>query len=106
MRYAAVLLALLYCDVHAAENWFGYGDNLSCGTFISNRRTPNVAYDNYVGTWFLGFVTAYNYYGSTTQVKVSLPQDTTLAWFDKYCRDSPLATVGSGALELIKVYAK
>lgn len=91
----------------AQEPWAGYGVGAQgCGKFIEQRRSPNKYYDNLVGAWFYGFVTAYNYYGTTPQVKATIEQETVLAYFDKYCRDSPLASLSSGAVELVRNLGK
>ena len=77
-----------------------------CGKYIEQRRTPNKQYDYLVGSWFYGFLSAYNYYGTTPQVQVTIDQDTVLAYLDKYCREAPLATVSVGAVQLVKAYVK
>ncbi len=56
--------------------------------------------------WFYGFVTARNYYDTAPQIKGSVEQEAVLAFFDKYCRENPLASISGGALELVKIYAK
>jgi hypothetical protein len=106
-RSIAPLLLLLCVSSHAQEPWAGYGVGAQgCGKYIEQRRTPNKYYDDLVGMWFYGFITAYNYYGNTPQVKRNVEQETVLAFLDKYCREAPLASVSAGALELVKTYAK
>lgn len=93
--------------VDAQEAWGSYGLGAQgCGTYIEQRRRPNRSYDDLVGSWFSGFISAYNYYGPKPQVGRDVNQDTVLAYLDKYCRDAPLASVAAGALELVKAYAK
>jgi hypothetical protein len=103
----AALLLLASAPSSAQEAWVGYGVGAQgCGKYIEQRRTPNKYYDSLVGAWFYGFITAYNYYGNTPQVKRNVEQETVLAFLDKYCREAPLASVSAGALELVKTYAK
>ena len=108
MRLSIAASLLLVCVASSAqEPWAGYGVGAqSCGKYIEQRRTPNKYYDDLVSMWFFGFISAYNYYGAAPQVKRSVEQETVLAFLDKHCRESPLASVASGALELVKTYAK
>ena len=48
----------------------------------------------------MGYITGYNNYGTSPQIKVPDP-NTILAYMDKYCKDHPLRNVLSGTLELI-----
>lgn len=84
---------------------FGVG-GLGCGEYIQNRRTPNADYDAEIIEWAYGFVSAHNFYAAGPQVKRDLPGSTILAYLDKYCRESPLATTGLGLTKLIATYAK
>jgi hypothetical protein len=92
---------------NAQEAWAGYGVGAQgCGTYLEQRRRPNKSYDDLVGSWFYGFISAYNYYGPKPQIGKDVNQDTVLAYLDKYCRDAPLASVAVGTLELVKTYVK
>jgi hypothetical protein len=103
----AALLLVVSASSLAQEPWAGYGVGAQgCGKYIEQRRTPNKHYDSLVGMWFYGFITAHNYYATSPQVKATIEQETALAFFDKYCRENPLAALSVGALELVKTYAK
>ena len=110
MQKIVVYLLLLLASTstsYAQEAWTGNGIGMQgCGQYIENRRTPNQRYDNEMAEWFYGFLTGRNYYSSSPQIKRSIEASTVLAYLDKYCRENPLASVGAGALELVKVYAK
>ena len=102
-----ITLLLLSTSGTAQDRWAGYGMGAQgCGKYVENRRTPNRTYDNYIGQWFFGFVTAFNYYGPNPQVTREIEQDTVLAYLDKYCRENPMAGTSAGALELIKTFVK
>ena len=102
-----LVLSLVAAQAHSNDALTAYGVGAQgCGKYIEQRRTPNKYYDNLVGAWFSGFLSAYNYYGTTPQVQATLDQDTVLAYFDKYCRDAPLASISLGAVQLTKAYVK
>ena len=115
---AAVVICLLalfvspgslrnWTTIRAQGAWSGYGLGVQgCGKYLDQRRVPNRSYDDLVGSWFYGFISAYNYYGPRPQVGKEVDQETVLAYLDKYCRDAPLASVGAGALQLVKTFAK
>lgn len=107
MRSVAIALCMCLGSASAQEALVGYGAGAQgCGKYIENRRTPDTYYDGQVASWFYGFVSAYNFYGRTGQIKRTLDQATVLAYFDKYCRENPLSSMSIGATELVKVYAK
>lgn len=109
MHYSVIALALLLtCGTASSQqHWTGYGLGAQgCGKYIEQRRTPNKSYDSFVGQWFYGFLSAYNYYGPSPQVTREVDQETVLAYLDKYCRENPLASTSVGALELVKTYTK
>lgn len=93
------------------EQWMGHGVGAQgCGKYIEQRRRQNEHYDDLVGAWFYGFVSAYNYFGTGPgmgQIKGrNIEKETVLAYFDKFCREAPLASVAAGALELVEIYSK
>jgi len=107
-RLALALVMLLVAPSAGAEDaWFGAGiGSQGCGKYVEFRRVPNKHFDDLVGSWFYGFLTARNYYGKQPQIKEGLDQSTVLAYLDKYCRDAPLASISVGALELVKTFEK
>ena len=105
-RALAIFATLGAFSANAREPWGGYGLGAEgCGTYVEQRRVPDKAYDNFMVSWFFGFVSAYNYWAAP-QVEGEVDQDTVLAYLDKYCRDAPLASVSAGALELAKTLSK
>ena len=109
LRLALATLSMVAATSSAAppdEGVVGYGvGGQGCGSYIENRRKPNQTYDNQIVEWTFGFISAYNLYLlNEPQVKRTLSGLTILAYLDKYCRETPLATTGLGVTELIKTY--
>ena len=106
MKVLMIYLLVLAVSAKVQETWVGYTTNLTCGDYVQNRRTPSNAYDQLVWSFVYGFMTAYNYYGTTPQFKGELKPNTILAYMDKYCRDWPLGSVATGTQDLIRTYTK
>jgi hypothetical protein len=110
LRVALATLSMVAATSSAAppdEGVLAYGiGGKGCGNYIENRRKPNQNFDNEMVEWTFGFISAYNLYLLKPQVKQTLPGSTILAYLDKYCRETPLATTGLGVAELIQIYTK
>jgi len=108
LRLALATLSMVAATSSAAptgEGVLAYGvGGQGCGNYIENRRKPNQTFDIEMVEWTFGFISAYNLYLLKPQVKQTLPGSTILAYLDKYCRETPLATTGLGVVELIKIY--
>ena len=59
---AAILIGFLPSQVASEEAVLGQG-NISCGSWIENRRDDNPLAATRTA-WVLGFITAFNQYGS------------------------------------------
>lgn len=77
----------------------GFGAQ-GCGKYLADRAKKSVAFDQGYAGWVLGYLSAYNFFGTHKQVALPEP-DTVLAYTDKYCRDNPLRYVANAADALI-----
>jgi hypothetical protein len=87
---AASLLWALIAQTAAQERAVLGQGNVSCGAWLENRKGD----DGQVSArtaWILGYITAFNQYGSKPQGDVSGGKDTEemAAWIDGYCRRHP-----------------
>jgi hypothetical protein len=64
--------------------------NVSCGSWLSDRKGDEVQVQSRVA-WILGYVTAFNQYGSKPPGDVSGGKGTEemMAWIDVYCGQRP-----------------
>jgi hypothetical protein len=83
---AAILFGFLPSQVIAAEAVLGQG-NISCLSWIESRGDDNPLAATRTA-WVLGFVTAFNQYGSKPQGDVSGGKDTEalMARIDDHCK--------------------
>jgi hypothetical protein len=90
-RRTALVVASLLCTLAAQtaaqeRAVLGQG-NISCGSWLENRRGDDAQVSSRTA-WILGYITAFNQYGSKPQGDVSGGKDTEemTAWIDDYCR--------------------
>jgi hypothetical protein len=64
--------------------------NVSCGSWLVARRSDEPQASNRIA-WVLGYVTAFNQYGSKPEGDVSGGMSTgeIMAWLDRYCGQNP-----------------
>ena len=104
LMIAAILLLLTCAETVAQNTIYGYGyGNSSCGAWLEARRQNNPASVG-MRNWVLGFLTAYNLYGSPGRGDVLHGTDAegAWAWLDKHCRDNPTESLFNAAERLIK----
>ena len=79
-----------------AYNIYG-SETSSCGEWNNVRKSG----DYYQGgTWVLGYVSSYGYYGSKTLKEVD--SQALISWMDNYCQANPLDSISDGAKQLIE----
>jgi hypothetical protein len=118
------LLALVFClsGVEAKDYWAVKGDGKqSCGTWTkAQAHRPPIGADGMMRVtsadmdlssqiaWVLGFVSAFNYYGSATAPDIAGGIDTNgvLAWIDNYCTTHPLDSIATATIELVSELSK
>ena len=85
--FAAIALWLLPVQVTADEHPVLGQGNISCSSWLEGRQTDNPGATSRIA-WVLGFMTAFNQYGSKSQADVSEGKGTEelMAWMDNYCR--------------------
>ena len=98
---AAILIGLLPSQVTSEEAVLGQG-NISCGSWIENRRDNNPLAATRTA-WVLGFITAFNQYGTKPQRDVSGGKDTEvlMARIDDHCKRHPLDNLYKAAAALV-----
>jgi hypothetical protein len=98
---AAILFGFLPSQVIAAEAVLGQG-NISCLSWIESRGDDNPLAATRTA-WVLGFVTAFNQYGSKPQGDVSGGKDTEalMARIDDHCKRHPLDNLYNAAAVLV-----
>jgi len=64
--------------------------NVSCGSWLNGRKDESPQASTRIA-WVLGYVTAFNQYGSKPKGDVSGGKDTEeiMAWIDNYCGQHP-----------------
>jgi hypothetical protein len=98
---AAILFGFLPCQVTAAEAVLGQG-NISCLSWIESRGDDNPLAATRTA-WVLGFVTAFNQYGSKPEGDVSGGKDTEvlMARIDAHCKQHPLDNLYKASAALV-----
>ena len=85
-----VAIALCFLPAQAASDEhpvLGQG-NISCGLWLEGRQTDNAGSTSRIA-WVLGFMTAFNQYGSKSKaddVSEAKSTEELMAWMDNYCR--------------------
>jgi hypothetical protein len=87
---AASLLWALTAQTAAQDRAVLGQGNISCGSWLENRRGDDAQVFARTA-WILGYITAFNQYGSKPQGDVSGGKDTEemAAWIDDYCGHHP-----------------
>src|SRR5207248_6546742 len=88
------LLFMLTARIAAQEQAVLGQGNVSCSSWVENHRSDDVQGAARVA-WILGYITAFNQYGSKPAGDVSEGKNTEemTAWIDAYCRDHPADNV-------------
>src|SRR5579864_4592496 len=83
---AASLLWALTTEMAAQEQAVLGQGNISCGSWLENRKGGDAQGTTRIA-WILGYVTAFNQYGSKPEGDVSGGTGTEqiMAWIDNYC---------------------
>jgi hypothetical protein len=98
---AAIVFGLLSSQLTAAEAVLGQG-NISCVSWIETRGDDNPLAATRTA-WVLGFVTAFNQYGSRPAGDVSGGKDTEVLMvrIDDHCRLHPLDNLYNASVALV-----
>jgi hypothetical protein len=98
---AAILFGFLSSQVTAAEAVLGQG-NISCVSWVESRGDDNPLAATRTA-WVLGFVTAFNQYGSKPKGDVSGGKDTEalMARIDDHCKQHPLDNLYNASAALV-----
>jgi len=99
---AASLLWALTAQTAAQEQAVLGQGNVSCGAWLENRKGDDAQVSARTA-WILGYITAFNQYGSKPQGDVSGGKDTEemAAWIDGYCRHHPADNLYRASTALI-----
>jgi hypothetical protein len=98
---AAILFGFLSNQATAAEAVLGHG-NVSCVSWIESRGGDNPLAATRTA-WVLGFLTAFNQYGSKPGGDVSGGKDTEvlMARIDDHCKGHPLDNLYNASAALV-----
>ena len=98
---AAIFFGFLSSQATAAEAVLGQG-NISCDSWIQSRGDDNPLAATRTA-WVLGFVTAFNQYGSKPAGDVSGGKDTEVLMvrIDDHCRLHPLDNLYNASVALV-----
>jgi hypothetical protein len=99
---AASLLLFQTVQMAAQEQAVLGQGNVSCGSWLENRTGDDVQVAARTA-WVLGYVTAFNHYGSKPEGDVSGGKSTEemMAWIDNYCRQHPADNVYRASAALV-----
>jgi hypothetical protein len=98
----AALATLLMVTVVGADpivTIYSFQDS-SCGKWSLLGHDGSSARDT-VAVWTRGFISAYNWFNETNQVRRDLSNETIAAYIDKYCGDNPLQRLPQAVMQLI-----
>jgi hypothetical protein len=98
---AAIFFGFLSSQATAAEAVLGQG-NIACQSWIESRHDDNPVAATRTA-WVLGFVTAFNQYGSKPAGDVSGGKDTEVLMvrIDDHCRLHPLDNLYNASVALV-----
>jgi len=76
--------------------------NVSCGTWLENRSGDSVPIEARIA-WILGYITAFNQYGSKPEGDVTGGKGTEqiMAWIDNHCRRHPTDNLHKASATLV-----
>ena len=100
--YAVLLMALSVAGASAQTTLVMGEGQVSCGTYLQDRRNAKTTQDYVYATWVRGFLSGFNFATQGKQVSGGTEPATILAYLDKYCRDNPLHFLAGGAFSLVK----
>ena len=91
-NWAPLFVALLFLTTQIAaqeQAVLGQG-NVSCGSWLNDRKVDDAQASSKIA-WVLGYVTAFNQYGSKPVGDVSGGKGTEeiMVWIDNYCGQHP-----------------
>jgi hypothetical protein len=91
-NWAPLFVAFLFLTTQIAaqeQAVLGQG-NVSCGSWLNDRKGDDAQASSKIA-WVLGYVTAFNQYGSKPEGDVSGGKGTEeiMAWIDNYCGQHP-----------------
>jgi len=95
---AGSLLFVLTARIAAeGQGVLGQG-NVSCSSWLENHTS-----DDARAAWILGYITAFNQYGSKPESDVSEGTTTEemMVWIDNYCRNHPTDNVYKASAALV-----
>ena len=100
---AASLLWALTTEMAAQEQAVLGQGNISCGSWLENRKGDDAQGSARIA-WILGYVTAYNEYGSQPQGDVSGGKGTEemAAWIDAHCMQHPTDSLYKASVALVR----
>ena len=94
----AALLIVAVADAETLVYVYSLQDS-SCGWWSSRRGDGNTR--SVVAFWSRGFISGYNWFNQSNQVRRDLSDDTIVACIDKYCRDNPSKNIEAATISLI-----
>jgi hypothetical protein len=79
--------------------------NVSCDSWLIARKSDDLQASNRIA-WVLGYVTAFNQYGSKPEGDVSGGKSTAeiMAWLDKYCAQRPSDNLYRASAALVEEF--
>jgi hypothetical protein len=97
-------VAFIFCSASAiaqrTAEIAGAG-GLGCGEYLEKRKRNLPALDSLMVSWMNGYVSGYNQFSPSSQIKTIPSPPTLLAYVDKYCREQPLNAVKHAVDSLI-----
>ena len=100
---AGSLLFILTARI-AAEGLAVLGQgNVSCSIWLEDHTSNNAR-----TAWILGYITAFNQYGSSKPSDVSrgTTSEEMMVWIDKYCRDHPTDNLYRASAALVDQFSQ
>ena len=99
---AGSLLFVLTARIAAQEQAVLGQGNVSCSSWLENHRSDDVQRSARTA-WILGYITAFNQYGSKSERDVTEGKSTEemTAWIDNYCKQHPVDNVYRASAALV-----
>jgi hypothetical protein len=99
---AGSLLFLLTARIAAQEQAVLGQGNVSCSSWLENHRSDDVQ-GSARTAWILGYITAFNQYGSKSERDVTEGKSTEemTAWIDNYCKHHPAENLYRASAALV-----
>jgi hypothetical protein len=101
------LLFLLTARIAAQEQAVLGQGNVSCSSWLENHRNDDVQ-GSARTAWILGYITAFNQYGSKSERDVTEGKSTEemTAWIDNYCEHHPADSVYRASAALVDEFKR